>query len=113
MQKFAANTGANWNFTARALDALEKYSWPGNVREMENLIERLAIIVDGGVIDVKHLSLYISHTQKEWGTEESQELDSLKDMERRGVLAALERNNWVQSRAAKDLGITLRQMVTG
>ncbi len=108
--KVCREYGCELNFTARALDALEKYSWPGNVREMENLVERLAIIVDGGLIDVKHLSPYISHTQKEWGTDEAQGLDSLKDMERRGVLAALERNNWVQSRAAKDLGITLRQM---
>jgi Nif-specific regulatory protein len=108
--KVCREYGCELTFTARSLDALEKYSWPGNVREMENLIERLAIIVDGGLIDVKHLSPYISHTQKEWGADDSQGLDSLKDMERRGVLAALERNNWVQSRAAKDLGITLRQM---
>jgi Nif-specific regulatory protein len=35
---------------------------------------------------------------------------SLKDMERREVVSALERHGWVQSRAARELGLTLRQM---
>lgn len=109
-KKVCREYGCELNFSGKALEALEKYSWPGNVREMENLIERLAIIVDSGVIDVKHLSPYICHAQKEWAADDAESLDSLKDMERRSVIAALERNNWVQSRAARDLGITLRQI---
>ena len=34
---------------------LEKYHWPGNVRELENLVERVMIVADGDIIDVKHL----------------------------------------------------------
>ena len=43
----------------------------------------------------------------DWGTVA---IDALKELERANVIAALERNDWIQSRAAKELGITLRQM---
>jgi two-component system, NtrC family, response regulator HydG len=43
-------------FTPRALDALLNYGWPGNIREMENIVERGVILAnDGGAIDVGHL----------------------------------------------------------
>lgn len=102
--------GHGLHFTPQATEALIRYSWPGNVREMENLIERLAIIFGEGTVDVKDLAPYISHGFKEIESSGAEELDSLKEMERRGVLAALERHRWIQSRAAKELGITLRQM---
>lgn len=108
--KVCREYGCELNFTAAALEALVRYAWPGNVREMENLVERLAIIFGEGIVDVKDLSPYISHGYKELETEVPESLDSLQEMERRGVLAALERNKWIQSRAARELGITLRQM---
>ncbi|HWT34751.1 MAG TPA: sigma 54-interacting transcriptional regulator, partial [Paraburkholderia sp.] len=43
-------------FTPRALDALLNYGWPGNIREMENIVERGVILAnDGGAIDIGHL----------------------------------------------------------
>ena len=42
-------------FTPQALDSLMRYSWPGNVREMENLVERLSIMVEGEQIDVSDI----------------------------------------------------------
>jgi two-component system, NtrC family, response regulator HydG len=46
-------------FTSSAVDALLSYSWPGNIRELENVIERGVILaVDGGPIDVCHLFTY-------------------------------------------------------
>jgi len=109
-EKVCREYGCELSFAPRAIDALVRYAWPGNVREMENLIERLAIMVEGGIIEMKDLSPYISHGYKDLAADESQSLDSLKEMEKREVVAALERNHWVQSRAARDLGITLRQM---
>jgi Nif-specific regulatory protein len=108
--KVSREYGCELKFTMSAMEVLQKYSWPGNVREMENLVERLAIITEGGPVDPKNLSPYVTHIYKDLETEEDESLDSLTEMEKRGVVAALERNNWIQSRAARDLGITLRQM---
>jgi Nif-specific regulatory protein len=78
---------------------------------MENLMERLAIMNEGSVIDSRDLDPYISFSVSQLTTELKEvELDSLQEMEKRGVVSALQRNNWIQSRAARELGITLRQM---
>ena len=53
-----------------ALDAFVRYSWPGNVREMENLVERLAIIFDEATIDLLDLSPYLVHGVKELETQD-------------------------------------------
>ncbi len=108
--KLAREYGRGLRFTPRAVDALNNYSWPGNVREMENLMERLALTFGADLVDVADLAPYISGRIGELEKNHPNEVSSLKEMERRGVLAALERNNWIQSRAAKELGITLRQM---
>ena len=42
-------------FSPEAMQILETSSWPGNVRELENLTQRLAVMVDGEVIEVEHL----------------------------------------------------------
>ena len=47
--------GARLRLTARALDALSRYSWPGNVRELGNLVERLAILNPTGSVDLEDL----------------------------------------------------------
>ncbi|MGO9122720.1 MAG: sigma 54-interacting transcriptional regulator [Desulfomonilaceae bacterium] len=94
----------------KLLDSPRKYSWPGNVREMENFLERLATIFDQGTIDLSHLSPHLAHGVKDVETPDRKLLDSLRARERQEVLDALERNNWIQSQAAQELGITLRQM---
>jgi DNA-binding NtrC family response regulator len=43
------------HFSREAMQLLEESSWPGNVRELENLAQRLALMVDGDIIDVEHL----------------------------------------------------------
>ncbi len=109
--KLSREYGTQLSFSASAMDALSRYPWPGNIREMENLMERLAIMSEGTIIQARDLDPYLSFNLNQADPEtDSTELDSLQEMERRGVMAALERNNWVQSRAARDIGITLRQM---
>ena len=108
--KITLEYGFDLKFTPSALDGLVKYSWPGNVREMENLLERFAIIFCESKIDLADLLPYLAREEKDLETEDRKPLGSLRERERQDVLDALQRNNWVQSYAAKELGITLRQM---
>ncbi|MCL6638285.1 MAG: sigma 54-interacting transcriptional regulator [Firmicutes bacterium] len=55
LEKFIAKYKTNKRFEPEVLLAFERYSWPGNVREMENLIERLVIITDDEIIGPQHL----------------------------------------------------------
>jgi transcriptional regulator with GAF, ATPase, and Fis domain len=57
LKKFAATFGKKMHgITASAKSALLEYDWPGNIRELQNVIER-ALIISGGEIDVHHLNL--------------------------------------------------------
>ncbi len=108
LEKTCAEYGRKLDITPGAAAVLVGYDWPGNVREMENLIERMVIMADGDEIGVDILP---SHLKRQAETEdESQSMSRLEEMERKEILAALERNSWFQTRTARDLGLTLRQM---
>jgi Nif-specific regulatory protein len=77
---------------------------------MENLIERLAITWEGEAIEAKHLYPFIAQQYEDVVGEDLGRARSLVEMERDRIVEALDRNNWVQSRAANELGITLRQI---
>jgi Nif-specific regulatory protein len=109
LDKMDKEYGRRLSLTPRALESLTRYEWPGNVREMENMVERLAIMSDVDRIDLEDIpaQFFTGSLDTAAGPESGV---SLKDMEKREVLSALERNEWIQSRAARELGITLRQM---
>ena len=102
--------GRSLMFTSEAIRILVSYDWPGNVRELENLIQRLAVVFPCHTIEVEDLMSYLADASLFARTKKLETIDALKELERANVIAALERNDWIQSRAAKELGITLRQM---
>jgi Nif-specific regulatory protein len=106
LEKTAKAYGRRLAFAPEALEALVDYAWPGNVRELENLIERLAIMADGRVIERELLPAYLFPTAPKPEAGDS----TLESMERQLVIGALDRNDYVQQRAARDLGLTMRQM---
>ena len=61
-------------------------------------------------IDLKDLPAYLSPAGAKAEPEDQAFLSRLKEMEKREIVAALERNHWIQSQAAMDLGLTLRQI---
>jgi len=98
-----------------ALEALQLYDWPGNIRELRNLIERLMIMVPGRVIEATHASLSL---QSRPGTQPAPQsgsslaansYDSLRDarnaFEREYISRKLRENGWNISRTADDLQI--------
>ncbi len=96
--------------TPQALELMTRYDWPGNVREMENLIERLAIMVEGPEIDIPDLPSFLHAKPPAARSGEPESLSRLEEMEKKEIVAALERHRWNQSQAAKELGLTLRQI---
>ena len=111
LDKLSREYGRRLSFSPSALDALVRYDWPGNVREMENLVERLSIMAEDERIDLADIPPYFLASAKSAPLAVPADgQSSLKDMEKRQVLAALERHNYVQSRAARELGLTLRQI---
>ena len=90
----------------KLLEYLRRYSWPGNIRELQNIIERLVILNDGAILDEKHLPKEIIHgSSPSNGTSGVEEL-TLAEMERRYILDILERYDGQKSVVADKLGIS-------
>ena len=83
------------------MDALRRYPWPGNIRELQNMIERAVIISTGPVlnVDVADLKQPASASEGKTAAPDSKTNGSLRDAlektERQQILEALERSHWV------------------
>ncbi len=88
-----------------AKDMLMKYAWPGNVRELRNVLERAAILSDGGLITPDHLSL-----QYEPLVPASELTTDLRETERRTIEKVLRETNGNKAKTARRLGLTRTQL---
>lgn len=88
-----------------ALDVLIKYPFPGNVRELEHVIQRTVTLARGPVIRPTDLPEEIRHHQ---ATTQGTLEERLEAVEREMLLSALEKRDWVQTQAAEILGISER-----
>lgn len=99
--------------SASALAALQRYRFPGNVRELENILERALALYDGSTIEVDDLNLPLVASSDDAElpdydpATESLE-DYLEGIERKAITTALEENKWNRTAAAKQLGLTFR-----
>ena len=94
---------------ARAV--LLRYSYPGNVRELENLIERAVVLCRGDVISAHDLPYHLREEKSEglWESRKEKSLpESLEEIEREMILKALHEHQGVQTKAAESLGISER-----
>jgi two-component system NtrC family response regulator len=95
--------------TAAARDALLRYDYPGNVRELENLVERAVLLCRDRVIDLEDLPVALRPGVRGTTEAEPQSLpDLVASLERQAIRAALERHGGVQTQAAQELGISER-----
>ena len=82
---------------------LVSHNWPGNIRELQNVVERAVLMADAGTIRVEHLPPQIAGSQAAEATSGDA---SLWGYEKAMIIKALEASNWNQSGAARELGIS-------
>jgi two-component system response regulator PilR (NtrC family) len=99
------------DLTAMALNKLKQYDFPGNVRELENILERAVTLFDGKQLEADDLSLPESHQSDGLSRPGNQPLeDQMEQLERQAITQALEATRWNRTAAAKKLGMSLRSL---
>ena len=117
LHKFAdTNRKIVKGFTPQAMDMLLKYDWPGNIRELENAVERAVVLMPGDYVTERELPLSIdqsfeSHDNATSKIVQSEDILPLNAVEREAILAALEITKGNKTEAAKKLGITRKTLL--
>jgi len=88
-----------------AMQRLMEYDFPGNVRELQNILEHAFVLCRRGLIDVHHLPRYLQAAQEPDTGRAEPPRSPLAEAEAREIRAALERNNGHRGRTARELGI--------
>jgi len=114
LEKSIKNHKKMVTITDEAMDALCSYPWPGNVRELENTLERIVLMGnEDGISKYDMLLLLPALNDQKLKSDYkpiAKESKTLEDLEKEAIMDALENNNFNQSNAATELGITLRQI---
>ncbi|WP_095055709.1 sigma-54 dependent transcriptional regulator [Pseudomonas sp. Irchel s3b2] len=98
----------------QALDALKSYRFPGNVRELENMLERAHTLCENKQIETSDLRLAEGNCNPDGGVPDLTQIDNLEayleNVERKLILQALEETRWNRTAAAQRLNLSFRSM---
>lgn len=112
LEKFAAqNKKAPQRLSFAALELLQNYDWPGNIRELQNIMERACLLADAdSLILPAHLPLFMQKPKEKGKSKDGVEplAKSLEELEKKAVAEAMEQSRGRIKRAAELLGMTER-----
>jgi transcriptional regulator with PAS, ATPase and Fis domain len=93
------------NIQKESMELLRQYSWPGNIRELENVIERAVALAKGPEITVDDLPEYISNLSVETYRRMDSEMPTLEDQEKNYIKWVLDKCEGNKTKAAKIMDI--------
>jgi two-component system response regulator PilR (NtrC family) len=98
--------------SSSALKKLKSYNFPGNIRELENILERSITLLEGSELLADDLHLPAAQLAKSAHNEQSDQPlgDKMDQVEREAIIQALEETRWNRTAAARKLGMTLRSL---
>ena len=106
LRKYNRQNGAKIeSISSQSLALMQDYNWPGNIRELENIIERAVVMTEGKVILPEYLSLKVSSEEEIISRSEKM---TLEEMEKRLIENTLQKMGGNRTRTAEMLGVTAR-----
>nr|MDJ0885231.1 helix-turn-helix domain-containing protein [Desulfobacterales bacterium] len=111
--------GAIDGFSEAALAVLGRYDWPGNIRELRNLMERLVVLKQDGIIDLEDLPTKMQKHRPRVSGDSGMALSddgiclnsAVTEFEKALILQSLEKTRWVKKRAAQLLHLNRTTLV--
>ncbi|MDH7605956.1 MAG: sigma 54-interacting transcriptional regulator, partial [Melioribacter sp.] len=107
IEKFNAKFNKNVKqFSSAAYELLMEYSWPGNIRELENVIEHCFVLCTNDIIDIDCLPKRLRNVQiKNNFTNDTNIRNSIEETEKELIISTLKKNMWNRTKTAKELNI--------
>lgn len=108
---FSAENGKQIEgFTPAAYEVLSAYDWPGNIRELRNLVERMVVLARGRLLDVRDIPAQVRERVEGGGEVRIDANLTVDEMERRMIVQALEKTGGNRTKAAEKLGMSRRTL---
>jgi DNA-binding NtrC family response regulator len=106
LKRFAAQANrVITGFSPQAAEAMRRFDWPGNVRQLQNEVQRAVLMSEGKVIDVPDLAINVESIAADSGGEANANLTLMEAMERNTILQVLKETRGNKLETAKRLGI--------
>ena len=110
LEQFATEGGGLKRVSRECMDTLVRYSYPGNVRELENIVHRAVVLARGPLIGTTDLPDHVTGLPVESAQKPVTFVERVEDFERTLIVDALAKSNGVQTHAARLLGMSERHL---
>jgi transcriptional regulator with PAS, ATPase and Fis domain len=92
-------------FTKESIEYLKSYNWPGNIRELENIIERSVVLLKNDLVEINDINLNINPQAGQTKNNIKSFKDAINEFKREFIIKSLDNYSWNQTKTAKNLGI--------